>query len=143
MRMGLGSCHCAQEEPADHWFRKTNFPGLTPDPLQVTPAYLHSVSRLEALLFLEYLAVTVHALVERELRKKMKDNHVNEIPVYPEARECRAPTAERVFNIFEHVQRHDLLANGRRIRTFQPQLTKLQLELLELLGVSLLSYTDC
>ena len=116
---------------------------LLKNTLQVTPAYLHSVSRLEALLFLEYLAVTVHALVERELRKKMEDNHVNEIPVYPEARECKAPTAERVFNIFEHVQVHNLLANGRRIRTFQPQLTQLQRQLLELLGVSPLSYTDC
>ena len=109
--------------------------------LQVTPAYLHNVSRLEALLFLEYLAVTVHALVKRELRTKMEDNHVNEIPVYPEGRECRAPTAERVFNIFEHVQMHDLVANGRRIQTFQPQLTRLQLELLEMLGVSPANYT--
>ncbi len=116
---------------------------LLKNTLQVTPAYLHSVSRLEALLFLEYLAVTVHALVERELRKKMEDNHVNEIPVYPEARECRAPTAERVFHLFEHVQMHTLFANGRRMRTFQPQLTRLQLEMLEMLGVSPLSYTDC
>ena len=68
---------------------------------------------------------------------------MNEIPVYPEARECRAPTAERVFHIFEHVQVHGLLANVRGIRTFQPQLTQLQLELLELLGISPLSYTDC
>jgi transposase len=111
--------------------------------LQVTPAFLHNVSRLEALLFLEYLAVTVHALVERELRLKMRDNHLAQIPLYPEARECSAPTAERVFEIFEHLQTHTLLNEGRKIRTFQPHLTQLQRELLELLGVSPVSYTDC
>lgn len=115
---------------------------LLKNTLQVTPAYLHSVDRLEALLFLEYLAVTVHALVERELRMKMEENKVDQVPAYPEARECKAPTAERVFHLFEHVQVHELLANGRKIRTFQPQLTELQKEVLELLGISPLTYSE-
>jgi transposase len=116
---------------------------LLKNTLQVTPAFLHSVSRLEALLFLEYLAATVHALVERELRLKMSQNHLEQLPLYPEARECSAPTAERVFEIFEHLQTHTILNEGRKLRTFQPRLTKLQRELLELLGVSPLTYTDC
>jgi transposase len=116
---------------------------LLKNTLQATPAFLHSVSRLEALLFLEYLAVTVHALVERELRVKMSENQLQQIPLYPEARECSAPTAKRVFEIFEHLQTHTLLKEGRKILTFQPQLTELQEEVLELLGVSPLSYSDC
>jgi len=115
---------------------------LLKNTLQVTPAFLHNVSRLEALLFLEYLAVTVHALVERELRLKMSENHLRQIPLYPEARDCSAPTAERVFEIFEHLQTHNLLKEGRKIRTFQPHLTQLQKELLELLGISPLTYME-
>ena len=110
--------------------------------LQVTPAFLHNVSRLEALLFLEYLAVTVHALVERELRLKMSENHRPQIPLYPEARMCSAPTAERVFEIFNHLQKHTLLKEGRKIRTFPPQLTELQREALELLEISPLTYSE-
>jgi transposase len=115
---------------------------LLKNTLQVTPAFVHNVSRLEALLFLEYLAVTVHALVERELRLKMSENHLKKIPLYPEARECSAPTAERVFDIFEHLQTHTLLKEGRKIRTFPPHLTELQGEVLELLGISPLTYTE-
>jgi len=115
---------------------------LLKNTLQVTPAFVHNVSRLEALLFLEYLAVTVHALVERELRLKMSENHLKQIPLYPEARECRAPTAERVFEIFEHLQTHTLLMEGRKIRTFPPHLTELQKEVLELLGISPLTYSE-
>lgn len=115
---------------------------LLKNTLQVTPAFLHNVSRLEALLFLEYLAVTVHALVERELRLKMNEQHRQQIPLYPEARMCSAPTAERVFEIFEHLQTHTLLKEGRIIRTFQPRLTDLQREVLGLLGISPLIYTE-
>jgi transposase len=85
---------------------------LLKNTLQVTPAFLHNVSRPEALLFLEYLAVTVHALVERELRLKMNENHLKQIRLYPEARQCSAPTAERIFEIFEHLQTHTLRKEG-------------------------------
>ena len=115
---------------------------LLKNTLQVTPAFLHSISRLEALLFLEYLAVTVLALVERQLRLKMAENHLDQIPLYPEARQCSAPTAERVFDIFEHLQIHTLLKEGRKIRTFPLRLTELQKEVLELLEISPLNYRE-
>jgi hypothetical protein len=108
--------------------------------LSTTPAFIHSISRLEAFLFLEYIAVTVHALVERDLRNRMKDNHLEHIPMYPEARDCRAPTAERVFEIFEHVQMHILMAGDKKIQTFHPDLSKLQLQLLDSLGISPAKY---
>jgi transposase len=116
---------------------------LLKNTLQVNPAFLHSISRIEALLFLEYIALTVHALVERELRLRMNDIHLDHIHLYPEARECRAPTAERVFEVFEHAQVHILMVEEKKIRSFPPRLTKLQSELLELLGVSATKYTNC
>jgi hypothetical protein len=73
----------------------------------------------------------------------MKDIHLDHIHLYPEARECRAPTAERVFETFEHVQMHTLMAEDRKIRTFPPRMTELQLEPLEFLGVSPTNYTNC
>jgi transposase len=115
---------------------------LLKNTLQVTPAFIHNISRLEALLFLEYLAVTVHALVERQLRLKMADKHLDQIPLYPEARQCSAPTAERVFDIFEHLQTHTLLKEGRKIRTFSSRLTELQKEVLKLLEISPLNYRE-
>jgi transposase len=113
---------------------------LLKNTLQVTPAFLHSVRRLEAFLFLEYLAITVHALIERQLRRTMAERNILHLPLYPEARECKAPTTRRVFDLFEYVQVHTLFRNGHSIRTFPPTLTPLQLHLLDLLGISQLSY---
>jgi hypothetical protein len=70
----------------------------------------------------------------------MAERNIQYLPLYPEARECKAPTTRRVFDVFEHVQVHTLFRNGHSIRTFQPQLTQLQCNLLDLLGISPLSY---
>ena len=113
---------------------------LLKNTLLLTPAFLHSIRRLEAFLFLEYPAITAHALIERELRMNMAERQIEQIRLYPEARECKAPTAARVIDIFEHIQVHTLFEDGQSIRTFQPQLTQLQWDLLDLLGVSPLSY---
>jgi len=114
---------------------------LLKNTLRVMPAYLHSVTRIEAFLFLEYVAMTVHALIERRLRMEMKKRHLEEIPLYPEGRECRAPTAARVIDVFEHLAVHELTADDKLIQRFQPQLTKLQLQLLDLLGMPAEIYT--
>jgi transposase len=113
---------------------------LLKNTLQVVPAFLHNVHRLEALLFLEYLALTVHALIERELRQSMADAHIPKLPLYPEARDCSAPTAARIFDLFEHVQVHTLWADGHKLQSFEPQLTPLQLQLLDILHVPTASY---
>jgi len=38
----------------------------------MTPAYLHYVSCLEPFLLLEYIAITLHALIERRMRLEMR-----------------------------------------------------------------------
>ncbi len=108
---------------------------LLKNTLQVVPAYIHNVDRLEAFLCLEYLAITIHALVERQLRQEMRRRRLEEVPLYPEARECRAPTAARLFEVFEHLAVHDLIAEGNTIQRFQPKLNQLQMDMLELLGL--------
>jgi len=109
---------------------------LLKNTLQVTPAYIHNVSRLDAFLLLEYIAVTVHALVERRIRLEMQKRQLQEIPLYPEARECRAPTASRLFEVFAYLAVHDLVMQGKTVRRFHPELSKLQLQMLELIGLS-------
>lgn len=104
--------------------------------LEATPVFLKSVARLEAFLFLEYVAMTVHALIERELRAGMAREKIEQLPIYPEERDCKAPTAARVFETFGALQRHFLMEKGKSIQTFQPELTEVQKTILRLLGLS-------
>lgn len=107
----------------------------------VAPVFLKNEGRIEALLLMYYAALLIQALVERQLRKGMEAAGLAEIPLYPEARDCRAPTANRVFEVFAAVQRHELLVGDRVERTFEPELNPLQRQILALLGVPESVYT--
>lgn len=106
---------------------------LLKNTLEVTPAYLKSISRLEAFLFLCYVAITVHALVERNLRKAMEINKLKVLSLYPEERDCRTPTTSRLIEVFGNLQRHILLKEGKAVQKFYPELSTLQQQILELL----------
>jgi transposase len=101
-----------------------------------TPMYLKSVSRIEALLFLLFVALLVHALIEREVRKAMKARRTKTLPLYPEARACKAPSAARILEVFGNLQRHLLSKTGRLVQRFDPDLSDGQHDLLDILRVS-------
>lgn len=100
-----------------------------------TPMYLKSISRIEALLFVHFVALMVHALIERQIRAAMETEKIPVLPMYPEERDCKAPSTARILEVFATLQRHLLYRRGSPIQRFDPDLGELQLTLLELLGV--------
>ena len=103
----------------------------------VAPVFLKSVARIEALLFIYFLALLVQALIERQIRRGMEAAGMKSLPIYPEGRQCKAPTSTRVLALFENLQCHHLLEDGVPVKTFNPQLTELQRRVLELADVPL------
>lgn len=104
--------------------------------LGTTPVFLKNIGRVEAFLFMEFIAMTVHALVERELRHAMEREGITKLYLYPEERECRAPTAARVFDVFGNLQRHILRGDdGEVVQKFMPEFSKEQKQVLNLLRV--------
>jgi len=102
---------------------------------EVVPVHFKSPERIEAFLFLYFIAVTVHALLERQVRAAMQARGIQSIPLYPEERACRAPTADKLLGLFEPVRRHRLFDRGRRIQTFWDELTDVQRLVLDLLDI--------
>jgi CheY-like chemotaxis protein len=100
----------------------------------VAPAFLKDEGRIEALLLLYFVALLVQALIERQVRTSMKAEKLRVLPLYPEDRECQAPTANRILEVFENLQRHDLMEGATLRKCFEPKLTPLQEDLLRLLG---------
>ena len=60
---------------------------------------------------------------------------IDELPIYPEQRQCAHPTTEQVLRLFSLAQRHHLLQHGRTVQVFELKLTELQRQVLALLGV--------
>ena len=79
----------------------------------------------------------------RELRQAMAREGVKSLPLYPEGRPCTRPTAQRVIEIFEPIQRHVLTATQsdepeleHDARVMVTELTPVQRRIVELLGLS-------
>src|ERR1700746_396890 len=68
--------------------------------LEVAPIWLKKNTRVEALMFLEFIAQIVAALIERALRQKMAEKNIGLICSLPEGRASKKPTSEQVLRLF-------------------------------------------
>jgi hypothetical protein len=75
---------------------------------EVAPVYLNAVHRIQALLSMDFFVLLIEALLEREPRGGMERTGIESLPLYPEGRPCCWPTARRLLDLFEPVQRHTL-----------------------------------
>jgi transposase len=102
---------------------------------EIAPVLLKNEGRVEALFFVYFLAQLVQSLIEREIRLAMKRRGLSSLPLYPEERKSSRPTAEQIFRLFSLMQRNILSYEDNVVRVFDPVLTDLQQQVLELLGV--------
>jgi len=107
---------------------------------EVAPVNFKSVERIEVFLFLYFVAVLVHALIEREVRHAMKRRKIKSIPLYPEERACRAPTADKNLELFEPLRRHRLFERDTLVQTFGDELSDVRRTVLELIQVPTSAY---
>jgi len=104
--------------------------------LCVAPVFLKRPERVAALLLVYFLAVLVFALIERETRRAMRERGLDSLPLYPEDRPCKAPTADVVMRAFEGIRRSQLHdADGTVLRTFHDPLSPVADQLVGLLGI--------
>ena len=102
----------------------------------VAPIWLKNVGRIDSLLWLYYVVELTQALLEREVRRRMRAEGRKSLALYPEGRPSEGPTAALVLAALEGQRRHRLLdGQGQELRRFHDELSPAAAELLELLGV--------
>ena len=104
--------------------------------LDVAPIWLKKNSRIDALMFLEFIAQMVAALIERALRQKMIEKEIDLLCSLPEGRASKTPTIDQVLRLFEHQTKHALYEGDRLVKQFADPLTPVQAQILDLLSIS-------
>jgi transposase len=107
---------------------------------RVAPVYLKDVSRIQSLLCVYFLVLLVESLLERQLRQAMEREGLDSLPLYPEDRACRRPTARRVIDLFADIHRHTLRGEDKDPTVFVTELSSLQRRILKLLGIPATKY---
>jgi len=110
--------------------------------LDVAPVFIKNGRRIEAFLFVYFLALVIASLIERELRLAMKTDGISALPLYPEKRKCKFPTSKRVLEIFSSHRKSVLFNKQEKVETFFDKLAPLQKQILKLLDVSSRHYAN-
>jgi len=92
-------------------------------------------------MFVYFIVLLLNALIERELRLAMERERMQSLPLYPEQRECKYPTAIRIIDLFSDQRRHILFLENNELKCFYDPLSDLQVKILNLLDVSQRHYS--
>lgn len=109
-------------------------------PLRVRPVFVTSNARMAALILLLHIALMIYCLIEREARRRLAEQGRTKVARLLAGHVAAVPTGENVLLAFEHlfliVEEED---HGRECG--MSELTALQRELWQLLGMEQLAYS--
>lgn len=101
---------------------------------EIAPVYLKKPQRVAGLLHAYFIALSVSALIERQVRKGMLLQGIEELPLLPEGRTTPTPTAARILEAFTSVSWYEFERADETV-AFPIKLSALQIKLLDLLEV--------
>ncbi len=99
------------------------------------PLLFKKIERIEGMMLMLFLGLLIQALIEREVRKSMKQEKIKKIFIYPEERPAMAPTTSIILDRFENVSVYHLQENDIVIEKYKDELTMIQKEILRLLDI--------
>jgi transposase len=103
---------------------------------RAAPLLFKKIGRVEANLCLFFMALLVQALLERELRQKLRERRSPPLKLYPEDRAASHPTTSQVFKTFERLSTYVIAEKGRFCEAYHDQLNETHRAVLSLLDMT-------
>ncbi|MCP4366251.1 MAG: IS1634 family transposase [Planctomycetes bacterium] len=99
------------------------------------PLLFKKVTRVEANMFLFFIALTIQALIEREIRSKMTAEGRAALNVYPEERDAVHPTTNKIFDRVGNLSTYSIIENEYTVEEYKDELTETQGLILDYLDI--------
>ena len=109
--------------------------------LEVAPVFLEKARRIEAMMFLYFIALMIVSLIERRIRLEMQEHNIDSLPMRPAGMQTKKPTWRTIRDTFHGVHQVTIEQSGRMIHTALKGLNELRRHILELLKVPITIYT--
>ena len=107
---------------------------------EAAPLLFKKIERVEGIMFLFFLSLMIQAIIEREVRLKMKERAIETLPIYPEFRDSYHPTTSKILDTFDGVSSYLVKLDKETTEEFRDSLTETQEKILSLLGICLNYY---
>jgi transposase len=108
--------------------------------LEISPVFLKKNTRIEALMFIFFIAELVAALIERAIRQNMTRRHIKAIPILPEGRYSKTPSYAQILDTFAARAKCELYQDNQLVKVFVQPLTEIEQAVLDLLDVDAAVY---
>jgi transposase len=82
--------------------------------LEVAPVFIKTPRRIEAMMFLYFIALMLVSLMERNIRGQMANKNIDSLPIRPSGLKTKAPTWENLQHFFRNVHLA-MVVQGRNI----------------------------
>ena len=102
---------------------------------EAAPLLFKKIERVEAIMFLFFMALMVQGIIERKVRLAMKEKNIKSLPIYPEYRSSFYPTTSKIFYNFDGIFSYKILKDGKVTKEFKDNLSSAQKTILSLLDM--------
>jgi transposase len=109
--------------------------------LEVAPVFLEKPRRIEAMMFLYFIALMLVSLIERRIRLEMQACNLDSLPMRPAGMHTKRPTWRTIVDSFHGVHLATIEQSGEIIHTALKGLDALRQRILALLKVPVTIYT--
>ena len=103
--------------------------------LEVAPVFLKKNERIEAMMFLYFIALMIVSLIERNIRQQMAEEQIESLPILPSRMKTKTPTWNNIRYFFRNVHLAIITKDERVLQSTVKGVTKLHHLLLKLLKV--------
>ncbi len=110
--------------------------------LEVAPVFLKKEKRIEAVLFLYFVALMIVSLIERKIRMNMAKENIEKLPILPQGMNSKKPTWNNIRYFFRNIYYSEIIRDGISIQTLVKGLTDLHKEINRLLEVPVSVYKN-
>lgn len=93
--------------------------------LEVAPVFLKKTERIEAVLFLYFVALMIVSLIERKIRMNMAKSKIEKLPILPQAMNTKSPTWNNIRYFFRDIHFSEIIRNGVCIQAIVKGMTEL------------------
>lgn len=103
--------------------------------LEVAPVFLKKEKRIEAMLFLYFVALMIVSLIERKIRLNMMRENIEKLPILPQGMNSKKPTWNNIRYFFRDIHYSEIIRDGTRIQAVVKGLSNLHKQVNFLLDV--------
>lgn len=80
--------------------------------LEVAPVFIKKGHRIEAMLFLYFIALMIVSLIERKIRINMASEQIEKLPILPQGMNTKKPTWNNIRYFYRNVHYSQIFRNG-------------------------------